>query len=255
MMSVKALRIRQVRWSVAPVVCAVALLLASCVSLDKGYPERRFFVLDAGAAPEPTTPNASNAPGAEGDATSPGMPGETGAAGPAGPAGTVLKVRPFGASDAWSGQEFTYRTDTATWETDYYNTFLIPPAVMISDQARQVMSTEGVAGTVVAGGSYVEPTHLLEGHVINISADFRDRAAPHAVLEMQLFLIEVQRGIGTVRLQKNYQQRVPIDVGDYADKTLGEGIVAGWNTALRRILTDFARAIRDGGAISAPPGG
>ncbi|MGE0432375.1 MAG: hypothetical protein AB7K09_15940 [Planctomycetota bacterium] len=211
----------------------VAGTLVSCVSLEQRYPERRFFVIDA------TTAIDGEARVAPADAIV--------------PAGTVLKVRPFTVSPAFAGQEFTYRTNEATWETDYYNTFLIPPGQQIADQAQQLMSSANIVEQVVTSGSYVEPTHLLEGHVVTLHGDFRDRKAPLAVLELQLFLVEIQKGSAVVRLRKNYQQRVPIDVGDYSDKVLGEALLAGWNLALRRILTDFAREVREAGAV-APPG-
>ena len=114
----------------------------------------------------------------------------------------------------------------------------------VTDQARGLMDRSGVFAHVVDDGSYVEPTHLLEGHIVRLFADFRDRRSPVAVLEMQLFLVEHRGADVGVRVQKRYEQRVPIDVGDYSDSRLGEGIMAGWNVALRRILTDFASEIR-----------
>lgn len=179
------------------------LAFAGCFDFAKEYPERRYH--DVTAA-------------------------RSGAA-RAGAAGTVLKVRRFRISPRFEGTELVRRTGESGWEQDYYHVFFVPPAAMMTEEAKRWIAASGLFASVVDFASYAEATHVLEG---NVSALYGDaRGAPKAVLELQVFLLDDRVAPPSVMFQKDYKRSV--DVADAG----AESMVGGWSRALGEILTEL----------------
>ena len=75
-------------------------MLAGCLSLDKGYPEKRSFVLDV--APEAREPIPT--------------------------AAMVLRVNKLHVSPLFAGRAMVYRTADLQYESDFYDEWFIAPA-------------------------------------------------------------------------------------------------------------------------------
>ena len=74
--------------------------------------------------------------------------------------------------------------------------------------------------------------------VNSLYGDFRDPAAPQAVLNMQALFIGLARGQGrTVLFQRDYSQRVPI--ADHSAQACVEGMNRALETILAQLETDL----------------
>lgn len=178
------------------------LLTTGCVDLKSAYPEKRYYSIEA----DRTGPARSAADG------------------------TVLRVRRFSASRSAEGSEFVSRTGDGEYESDFYNAFFIPPAAQLTEQARRWLSRSRLFGTVVATGSSMPETHVLEGNLVALHADRRNREAPKAVLEAQFLVVAVKSDPSSVILEKTYREEASIAKDD------ADSLVRGWREALSKIL-------------------
>lgn len=192
-----------------PVLVSVAL--AGCLSLEKSYPEKRYFAL------------STSRPGPRLTA----------------PFDGVLAIRPVRISPVYDGSEFVYKTGDVTFESDFYNEFFIPPSRLITQEVRRWFEASGLFQTVVDSASPIESTHALEGAVQAIYGEYRPGAPPRAVLETQFFLIATTGQEVDILLQQSFSRKVEIP-----DDTAA-ALVRGWNDALGEILTELERELQD----------
>jgi len=190
-----------------------ATLLAGCAPvLDRPAPDRRFYTI-AAARPQNAAQTHDK---------------------------TVLKVRPLRISPAYQGREMIYRMDEARYVPDFYNAFFVRPAIALTQQTAQWLDRSGIFGNVVDSTSRVADTHLLEGMVNALYADFRDRTNPKAILEMQFFLLKNKNDDYSVVFSKSYRQEVPFSTSGHDAGTLAEA----YGMALTQILSDLEADLR-----------
>ena len=184
---------------------ALALLVAlgGCIELNKSYPEKQFYSLDAGRVSAQASP----------------IPG------------TILKVRRFPIAPQFEGRELVYRTGELQYESDFYHEWFVSPGAMFTQQIQNWMAASGLFQTVLDGSSVLEETHLLEGSIIALYGDVREKASPNAVMEMRVRLVQENGARSTVVFQQDYRQTIAVADGS------PDALVAGWNEELRRILT------------------
>lgn len=186
----------------------LASVLAGCSGpLNRPAPERRFYAVTV-QRPETAAPAKDK---------------------------TVLKVRALQISPAFQGKDMVYRLGETNFESDYYNAFFVQPALNLTQQTVQWLGRSGVFGNVVDATSQVTDTHLLEGMVNALYGDFRDRANPKAVLEMQFFLLKNRNDTYTVSFSKSYRRETPITSGFNNASVLAEA----YNKALADILGEL----------------
>jgi cholesterol transport system auxiliary component len=183
----------------------VLLASSGCVDLSASYPDRRFYTLEA------THPAAEKTPAA----------------------GSVLRVRRFTASKACDGNELVTRTGDATYDTDFYNVFFVPPAAQTGEQTQRWLGASKLFGSVVGNGSSLVETHILEGNLVALHGDVRRAAAPEAVIEMQFLLLRVTSDPAAVLFQKTYRQGIPVL------DSQPQSMVRGWTSGLTMILTSL----------------
>jgi cholesterol transport system auxiliary component len=179
---------------------AASFLLTGCVSLEKSYPDKRYFVLDI--APDPSPQN----------------PAETG----------TLQISSARVSPRYADKNFVYRRSDARFESDFYNEFLVSPGVLVAEELRQGLSQSGLFKFVVSSVNALAPTHKLETVVNTLYGDFRDLGAPQAVMEIEFFLSQEESPSGIV-FHKRYHRTVPLKGRN------PEALVQGWNQALEAI--------------------
>lgn len=155
---------------------------------------------------------------------------------------TVLKIRPLQISPAYQGKELVYRLGEVEFESDYYNVFFVQPANNLSQQVEQWLGKAGIFSHVVDSTSQVADTHLLEGLVNSLYGDFRDRAHPKAVLEVQFFLLKNNKNENySVAFSKTYKKAVPFSAG-FKDAGV---LVTAYNQALAEVLTELEKDLRE----------
>lgn len=179
--------------------------IAGCVSVDKSYPEKRYFTLDASRPESASPPDA----------------------------GPVLRIRRFRVSPRYESKRFVYRRDDLSYTPDFYNEFLVSPDAMITDEVAKWLRGTRVFRHVTDSPSHVSPDYLLEGAVTVLHGDFRDQSDPRAVMEMQLSLIRSDKGEPRIAFHQTYREEIPL--ADMSPTALARG----WNKAFGKILRDF----------------
>jgi len=188
-----------------PLAILFAAVLADGCSLRKAYPAKHTFLLEARRA---------------GDSrASTGSP--------------VLQVRNLRLAAPFDGKGFVYRTTGLGYQSDFYNEFLVTPRTLLTEQVRQWLGASGLFQCVLDPSSKAEQTHSLEGNVSALYGDFRDDAAPKAVLEAEFFLINEQTTSPQIVFHQSYRQQVALR--NRAPETLAEG----WSKAVEKTLTEL----------------
>lgn len=190
------------------------LLLTGCLTLKRPYPQITQYAIEARRPEQPV-------------ASEPAV-------------GSILKVRLMRTEEMFSNRKFVYARPNAEWISDYYNEFFIPPSQMITSTVEQWLTDARVAGRVLAASSQILPTHELEGRVRELYGDFSTPGRPHAVLRIELVLIDLRAGgRDTILLQKEYRRAV--EFTDAADRA---SLVRAWSWALADIMTEAEADLR-----------
>jgi cholesterol transport system auxiliary component len=191
---------------VARGVLLLFLFCSGCVNLERGYPEKRYFVIDLGDSAQP--PNAAG--------------------------NQTLLVSSLRISPRYADKSFVYRTSDAGYESDFYNQFLTSPDIMISEEVRKGLAASPAFKYVVGPASQLQPNFVLEGSVNALYGDFRNLNGPSAVLEIEFFLHSEDAANPGIVLQKRYAKTVALSGRS------PEALVKGWSQALGSILTDLS---------------
>jgi cholesterol transport system auxiliary component len=186
------------------------LMLGGCVSLQRAYPDKRYFVIEGRSGEASANPKASG----------------------------VLLVTSLRVSPRYEGKSFIYQRSESGFEADYYNQFLVLPGAMLTEEIRRGLAQAQAAQYVVGTSSQLEPTHVLEGTVDAMYGDFRDMGAPKAVLEMEFFLSKESPTKAEILIRKRYTKAIAVN-GRSA-----EALVRGWNQALNEILTGLTADLK-----------
>lgn len=189
--------------------CCAAMLsltLSGCLNLNKSYPEKRSFVLDVGSGQQP----------------------------PAADASAVLRISRLRVSPLFAGRAMVYRVGELQYDNDFYNEWLVPPSVLLTQQFQGWLSKSSRFRFVLSGMNHVEPTHVLDGTVTEFYGDYRAGGSPHAVLGMEVMLIDDRKDEAVV-FRRTYRQEVPL-AGRSPD-----ALAAGLSQAARQVLVDLDR--------------
>ena len=187
-----------------PVAAALLITVSNgCVSLERSYPDKRFYVLDV------------RPPAATGEANR----------------DEILQVSPLRISPRYQDRSFVYRISENGFETDFYNQFIAPPAGLISEEIRKGLISARIFKYVISASNSQAPSYVLEGTVNGIYGDFKNSHAPAAVIDLEFFLTSDLPAKPGILMQKRYVQSVPVSGRS------PEALVKSWDRALEQILT------------------
>lgn len=187
----------------------LAVVLSGCVTLERSYPDRRYFVIE--------TRVPVKAPAAQSE--------------------RVLLVSNLHISPRYASTGFVYRTSETAYETDFYNQFLSAPGTMISEEVRKGLAAASGFRYVIGPASQLTANYVLEGSVNALYGDLRNLSAPAAVMEIEIFLRNEDPAAPGVALQKRYIKSVVIG------QRSPDALAKGWNEALEAILADLVADI------------
>ncbi len=193
--------------------CGVLALLAlasGCVGIERSYPDKRYFVLEVNRNISPSNPAGNG----------------------------ILQVATIRVSPRYEDKGFVYRTSGSSYESDFYNQFLVSPAALLGEELRKGLAQSQIFRHVVNASSQLEPTHVLEGVVDALYGDFRDPGAPKAVLEMEFFLRKESPSKAEIVAARRYAKSVAVNGRS------PEALVKGWNEALEAILSSLVADLR-----------
>jgi uncharacterized lipoprotein YmbA len=182
---------------------ALLIVLSGCVSFERNYPDQHYFVLEVKRNVNPSTT----------------------------PGNGVVEVADVRISPRYTEKSFVYRTSEARYESDFYNQFLVAPAVLITEEIRKGLAQSHVFRHVIGSSNQLQPTLVLEAAVNDLYGDFRNGSAPKAVLEIEFFLSKETDSRPQIIMEKRYAKSV-----DLSGRS-PEALVQGWNRALEEILT------------------
>jgi len=189
---------------------ALLALCAACVGIEKSYPDKRYFVLEASA-----NPSLANPAGNE-----------------------TLEVSNIRISPRYADRSFVYRTSEAGYESDFYNQFLVSPSSLITEEVRKALTGSQIFKYVISPTNQLQPSYVLEGTVNALYGDFRNTNSPRAVLEMEFFLTSEIPGNPGILMQRRYAKSLPL-----TGRTT-EALIKGWNQALEEILTSLVADLK-----------
>ena len=181
----------------------LATMGSGCVSLERSYPEKRYYVLEV-RMPE-------TASGAVRD--------------------EILQVSSLRISPRYQDRSFVYRISDAGFEADFYNQFIAPPAGLISEEIRKGLINTQLFKYVISASNSQAPSYVLEGAVNGIYGDFRNLNTPAAVIDLEFFLTSDLPAKPGILMQKRYVRAVPVS------SRSPEALVKSWDRALEEILT------------------
>jgi uncharacterized lipoprotein YmbA len=182
---------------------ALLIVLSGCVSFERNYPNLHYFVLEVKRNVNPSTTLGNG----------------------------VVEIADVRISPRYTEKSFVYRTSEARYESDFYNRFLVAPAVLITEEIRKGLAQSHVFRHVIGSSHQLQPTHVLEAAVNDLYGDFRNGSAPKAVLEIEFFLSKETDSRPQIIMEKRYAKSV-----DLSGRS-PEALVQGWNRALEEILT------------------
>ncbi|HXV82577.1 MAG TPA: hypothetical protein VEG60_22155 [Candidatus Binatia bacterium] len=189
---------------------ALLALCSGCVSLEKAYPDKRYFVLEASPKVDPANPTANE----------------------------TLQVSNIRVSPRYADRSFIYRISAAGYESDFYNQFLVSPASLITEEVRKGLIGSQLFKYVISPSSPLQPSYVLDGTVNALYGDFRESDSPRAVLEMEFFLTSDIPAKPGILVQKRYGKSIPLSARS------PEALVKAWNQALEMILTDLVADLK-----------
>lgn len=177
-----------------------------CISLKKEFPEKKFFIIE---------PNQSKIIKRN-------------------PKIEKLKVNKLRISPFFEGKELVYRKNDVTYETDFYNEFLIFPASNITEQITNWFISSGLVKYSLNRTPTLDSFYVLEGTINSLYGDFRDDT-PKAVLEIEFYLLD---DASKVLFKKAYKTQTTLE------KKEPESLVKGWNIGLTKIILKLEKDLR-----------
>lgn len=195
------------------IVRAILLLFISCygcVTLERSYPEKRYFVLEVSQSATPVNPAGDR----------------------------ILLVSNLRVSPRYADRSFVYRISEAGYETDFYNQFLTATDSIIGEEVRRGLAASRVFKYVVGPSNQLQANYVLEGSVNALYGDFRNLNAPAAVLEIEFFLHNEDAANPGIVMQKRYVKSIAINTRS------PDALVKGWNAALNEILAALIADLR-----------
>lgn len=189
-----------------------ALALAGCAFRPAPKPE--YFVLDPGRAPSLRSMQSSvDAPTAS--------------------VSFVDVAAPFAADG------FVYQTSDHLWEVDPYNQFLVSPADMMTSVIRNWVRDSGLYASVAEPAAGGGQDYFVDCDLTELYGDFRNPAAPVAVLTLDVQVFHRTDRGRVVVLRKRLTRSQPV-----AERRPG-ALVDAWNEALRVELNQLLRALAE----------
>jgi uncharacterized lipoprotein YmbA len=168
----------------------------------------------------------------------PERPAPPPAAPSANPAGSgVLRIEPVRVAPLFERTGFVYRTGERAFETDFYARFAAPPGVLVRDALAEWLAGARLFADVQRGGDRSRARWWLEGRVEALYADLRDPAAPTAVVELELALVDARSPALATRLRERYRAEVPTSADPAA-------LAEAWSQGLAQAFAELEDDLR-----------
>jgi ABC-type uncharacterized transport system auxiliary subunit len=106
---------------------------------------------------------------------------------------TSLNIAPASINIEFAGRSFVYRTGAYEYINDPYHQFIASPNALITNMIEKQLAEQSTL-TVVGASSLVNPNYILQLKIIELYADYQDKAKPKAVTTINATLLQVKNG-------------------------------------------------------------
>lgn len=189
------------------------LMLATGCSFARPSPKRSTYLLQP---PEPAAPVTGATP----------YPG------------TIKVINPS-ITSAFEGRSFVIRLGENQFEQDYYNQFLVPPRLMLSQGLYGWLRKSRPFETALPSSSTLDSPWQVDLQVSDLYGDFRPGRAPSATFGGTFYLFRLGPGVREVHLVVPFKFDVPTKAAK------GEALVEGWNQAIGQAFDLLDHKLRE----------
>lgn len=196
---------------------ALALLLSGgwgCARLQKPYPEKSLFLVECRCNWKSDAP--ADAP--------------------------RLEIQRFGIEEPFSGREMVFRVGSLRYESDFYNTYFIPPAAMIEREVKRCLSGCGAFSQVAGRGSRLKADYLLEAEVTALYGDLTDPVKPRAVVEIAFLLLQPAPGGSEIVLANTWRSETPLN--GRGGEALAEGLSQSLGEVMKGLTAEIGKTVK-----------
>ena len=192
-------------------VLLVVLALAACSAVTRPAPVRRTYLIE----PSSLQALAQARPG-------------------------TLRVGQVNVAAPFRGKAFVYRLSDLRFETDFYVEFLVPPAVMLTEQTARSLARARPFARVSTPGGAADADWVLDGFAPALYADTREAGKPAAELAITYYLAPANRPDQAPVWTREYRRHAPMH--DSSPQAYAEALNAAFGEILAELVRDLAAA-------------
>ena len=185
--------------------------LAACSAVTRPAPVRQTFLLE----PPPLEALAQPKPGA-------------------------LRVGQINVAAPFRGKAFVYRLGELRFETDFYVEFLVPPAVMLTEQTARALARARPVARVAGPGGSADADWVLDGFAAALYADTREAGKPAAELAITYYVAPASRPEQAPVWTREYRRHAPMR--DASPQAYVEALNAAFGEIVAELARDLAAA-------------
>ncbi len=143
----------------------------------------------------------------------------------------ILEVTPVNIDPKFSGISFVYRLNNVNYTDDFYNIFMTIPAKQLQHVFSNYLSRRGLFQHVTDTQSIVQPNYILATKVLELYADYRNKAKPTGVMTIRFtFMKLVEHKNSKILINQTFREAIPLKNKDSAS------LMQAWNKGLTKIL-------------------
>jgi hypothetical protein len=150
----------------------------------------------------------------------------------------AIRVTGFEVASPFADRSLVYRVDGERYEADFYNEFFVLPRAMVTSKVVEWLTVRRIFATTLPPSSSLDAPYAIEGLVIAMYGDLRNKAQTEAVFSMQVFVSRSGTSERSIVLERTYSHRVRVPDGS------PEGMSKGLSQAFQECLADLEADLR-----------
>ncbi|MEM7181884.1 MAG: hypothetical protein AAF518_13285 [Spirochaetota bacterium] len=147
-----------------------------------------------------------------------------------------IRVVKFRISKLYENKGFVYKKSDVSFDSDFYNEFLISPSQLITERVEDWLLRTGLIGQTASRTRFVEAEYILEGYIHSLYGDFSDKKNPQAVLGIDFYLIDNNNMGVKFSTKLTHKEKLK--------KAIATELVKGWNRCFSKILLQLTEQLK-----------
>lgn len=125
----------------------------------------------------------------------------------------IMRMMPASIAPEFSNYSFIYRTSNSRYLVDPYRQFLSSPNAEITSYLQNALAPT-LQATLIASDNLMTANFVLQENITALYADYQNKSAPEAVMEIQFILYQCKGGTTSQISTLNLSERTPIAPND-----------------------------------------